>query len=88
MALPTQRESWPRRVVRNPHVLGGEPTLEGTRISVRTVVEALRYNDTIEDVLRGYPMLDRQAIERALDFYRRHQYEIDRYILENQDSQE
>ncbi|MFN8633129.1 MAG: DUF433 domain-containing protein [Chloroflexota bacterium] len=88
MALPTQRESWPRRVVRNPHVLGGEPTLEGTRISVRTVVEALRYNDTIEDVLRGYPMLDRQAIERALDFYRRHQDEIDRYILENQDSQE
>ena len=35
MALPTQRESWPRRVVRNPRILGGEPTLEGTRVPVQ-----------------------------------------------------
>jgi uncharacterized protein (DUF433 family) len=88
MALPTERWASPRRVVRNPRILGGEPTLEGTRISVRTVVEALRYNETLDDVLSGYPMLDRQSIEEALAFYRLNQAEIDQYIAANQDPQD
>lgn len=86
MALPTQRESWPRRVVRNPRILGGEPTLEGTRVPVRTIVEATRYIGPIDEIVSGYPMLDHTSVEIALDFYRRNQDEIDRYIAENQDS--
>jgi len=85
MALPTQRESWPRRVVRNPRILGGEPTLEGTRVPVRTIVEATRYIGPLDEIVRAYPMLDRSSVEIALDFYRQHQDEIDRYIVENQD---
>ena len=30
-------------------------------------------------------MLDRTSVEIALDFYRQHRAEIDRYIVENQD---
>lgn len=85
MALPAQRESWPRRVVRNPRILGGEPTLEGTRVPVRTVVIATRYTKDIDDIVRGYPMLDRTAVEEALAFYRQHRDEIDQYIAENED---
>jgi uncharacterized protein (DUF433 family) len=85
MALPTQRESWPRQVVRNPRILGGEPTLEGTRVPVRTIVEATRYASDLDDIVRGYPMLDRTAVETALTFYEQHRDEIDRYIVENQD---
>ena len=85
MALPTQRESWPRRVVRNPRILGGEPTMEGTRVPVRTIVEATRYAKDIDDIVRGYPMLDRVAVETALSFYEQNRDEIDRYIEENED---
>jgi len=66
MALPSQRESWPRRVVRNPRILGGEPTLEGTRVPVRTVVEAVRYIGPVDEIVEAYPMLDRASVEAAL----------------------
>lgn len=85
MALSTQRESWPRRVVRNPRILAGEPTMEGTRVPVRTIVEATRYAGDIDDIVRGYPMLDRASVEIALTFYEQNRDEIDRYIAENED---
>jgi uncharacterized protein (DUF433 family) len=85
MALPTQRESWPRRVVRNPRILGGEPTMEGTRVSVRTIVEASRYIGTIDEIVDAYPMLDRASVEAALSFYRLNQDEIERHIAANAD---
>jgi uncharacterized protein (DUF433 family) len=83
MALPTQRESWPRTVVRNPRILGGEPTLEGTRVPVRTIVEATRYIGPIDEIVRAYPMLDRGSVEVALEFYRQIQAEIDSHITAN-----
>ena len=85
MALPTQRESWPRRVVRNPRILGGEPIMEGTRVPVRTIVEATQYAGDVDDIVRGYPMLDRVSVEIALSFYEQHWDEIDRHIAENPD---
>ena len=85
MALPTQRESGPRRVVRTPRILGGAPTMEGTRGPVRTIVEATRYIGSVDEIVDAYPMLDRVAVEIALDFYRLNQDEIDRHIVENQD---
>ena len=85
MALPTERQSWPRRVVRNPRILDGEPTLEGTRVPVRTIVEATRLAMTPDDIVDAYPMLDLRAVETALAFYRHHREEIDRHILENAD---
>jgi uncharacterized protein (DUF433 family) len=85
MALPNQEQPWSHRVVRNPRILGGEPIVEGTRVPVRTIVEATRYVGDIDKIVDGYPMLDRASIESALDFYRHHKAEIDRYIAENQD---
>lgn len=85
MALPTERQPWPRRVVRNPRILDGEPTLEGTRVPVRTVVEAARLAMTPDEIVDAYPMLDRRAVDLALTFYWQHRDEIDRHILENAD---
>jgi uncharacterized protein (DUF433 family) len=85
MALPTERHTWPRRIVRNPRILDGEPTLEGTRVPVRTIVEATRLAMTLDQIIDAYPMLDRRAVETALAFYRDHREEIDRHIFENAD---
>ena len=85
MALPRQRQLSPRRIVRNPRILSGEPTLEGTRVPVRSIVVASRYLETIDEIVDAYPMLDRESIEAALAFYQANQDEIDRHIVENED---
>ena len=88
MAIPTRPETWPRRVVHEPRILGGEPTLEGTRVPVRSVVLAVRFGASSHEVLEAFPMLDGTAVNLALDYYRRHSAEIDRYIAENDDPPE
>ena len=81
MAAP-KVESYPH-IVRNPDILAGEPTIAGTRIAVRTLVVAVRYTPTIEELLRDYPHITREEIEEAFAFYEDHRAEIDRYIEEN-----
>jgi len=49
-----------RRIIIDPDICNGLPTIEGTRISAQTVVEFLSAGDTIEDVLEEYPTLSRQ----------------------------
>jgi uncharacterized protein (DUF433 family) len=83
MAQP-QPVSFPR-IVRKPGIVGGEPTVAGTRISVRIIVQAYQQEPDIAAMLEDYPMLDREAIEEALAFYEANRAEIDRYIEENED---
>jgi uncharacterized protein (DUF433 family) len=41
------------RIVRVPDILGGKPTINGTRISVETVLANLCDNPSYEDLPRG-----------------------------------
>jgi uncharacterized protein (DUF433 family) len=84
MAIP-QRLT-PRRksyIIRHPKVLGGEPSVRGTRISVRSIVLAAREYGGVPGVLTAYPHLRPAAIEEALAYYEQHRAEIDEYIREN-----
>jgi uncharacterized protein (DUF433 family) len=83
MALPNQQHAELRRVVHNPRILDGEPTLDGTRVPVRTVAEASRLGMTVNEIVDAYPMLDRAAVETALAYYRLNRDEIERHIAEN-----
>jgi uncharacterized protein (DUF433 family) len=71
------------QIGRDPSVLGGEPFVRGTRISVRSVVLAAQEYGGTDGALRAYPHLSRRAVEEALDYYDRHREAIDRYIEEN-----
>ncbi|MGH2369456.1 MAG: DUF433 domain-containing protein [Chloroflexota bacterium] len=71
------------RIVCDPRILGGEPTVRGTRISVRIVVLAQRGWGTTDRVLQEYPQLERADIDAALAYYQAHQSEVDRYVREN-----
>lgn len=51
-----------KRIIINPDVCNGQPVLEGTRITARTVLEFLAAGDTIEDVLEEYPSLLREMM--------------------------
>ena len=54
------------RIVINPDVCNGLPTIEGTRITAQTVLEFLSAGDSIEDVLDEYPTLKREDILACL----------------------
>ncbi len=85
MALHAARRGSGRQIVRDPRILGGEPTIEGTRVPVRSVVQVFQVERDLDVVGEAFPMLDRPSIEQALAFYRDHRDEVDRYIAENRD---
>ena len=83
MALP-QSQPFPR-IVRDPKILHGEPVVQGTRVSVRAVVLALRYDGSLNEVAQHFPHVERSALEEVLAYYEAHRAEIDEYIRAKQD---
>lgn len=56
------------RITINPAVCNGRPIVRGTRITVQTILEFLASGDSIEDVLEGYPDLNREDVMACLRF--------------------
>jgi len=81
-AMMTQLGRFPR-IVRNPEVLGGEPALAGTRVSVRTVVLMHRLYKDFVGVQRALSHLSQADIEETLRYYKSNRAEIERYIAQN-----
>ena len=81
--MAVRRSAGEGHVVRNPGILGGEPIVRGTRISVRSVVLASREYGAPEGVLQAYPQLTPAEVHDALAYYAAHKPEIDRYIQAN-----
>lgn len=51
-----------KHFVIDPAICNGQPTIRGTRIAVRTVLEFLAAGDSVEDVLDEYPSLTREDV--------------------------
>jgi uncharacterized protein (DUF433 family) len=45
------------RIERNPHVVGGELVLKGTRVTLRTVLASLAEGATTAEILADFPTL-------------------------------
>jgi uncharacterized protein (DUF433 family) len=56
------------RIVIDPEVCNGRPTIRGKRITVQTVLEYLGAGDSEEDILAEYPMLEPEDIRACLTF--------------------
>jgi len=50
------------RVVCDPEICHGKPTVKGTRVLVQGVLEFLGAGDSIEEVLEAYPSLTREDV--------------------------
>ena len=75
------------RIVRNPEIVGGAPTILGTRVPVRAVACLWRATGDRDLVMRNYPHLSAEDVDAALRFYAEHRSEIDAELLaEEQDS--
>lgn len=59
------------RIVLNPDILAGKPIIRGTRISVGLVLEQLGQGWSIDEVLRGYPHLERDDVLACIQYARR-----------------
>ena len=56
------------RIVCDPAIMGGKPTVRGTRITVELILDDLGHGASIEDITRDYPHLTRQDVLAALQF--------------------
>jgi uncharacterized protein (DUF433 family) len=80
------------RSVRHPHIVRradlhrGEPTVQGSSITVRTIVERTKMGDTPEEVVEAYPVLTLAQVHAALGYYCEHPGEIENYIQENREA--
>ena len=57
-----------RRVVCDPAILGGKPTIEGTRISVEQILGLLAKGMSPEGIVEAFPILQIEDIRTALGY--------------------
>lgn len=59
------------RITIEPAKIGGQPCIRGLHMPVATVVAMVADGMTAEEILEGFPYLERQDIAAALDFVAR-----------------
>ena len=64
--LQRYRSDWRALIVERPGLLGGRPTLSGTRVGVEMVLEMLGSGSSVETLLREFPTLRPELISAAL----------------------
>jgi uncharacterized protein (DUF433 family) len=57
-----------KNIVADDEVLSGRPTIEGTRITVKTIIGHLLEGDSEEVVLRGFPRLTKEDISTIKEY--------------------
>jgi uncharacterized protein (DUF433 family) len=57
-----------RRIVSDPNVMMGKPVVEGTRVTVETILEEIGAGEPIEQVVEEHPRLTREDILAAVRF--------------------
>jgi uncharacterized protein (DUF433 family) len=61
------RQLYPR-IVSEPGILYGKPVIEGTRLSVETILQNLASGYTHDDLLDAYPFLTPEDITAAIEY--------------------
>ncbi len=59
------------RITVDPEICHGKPCIRGLRYPVETILEYLAGGDTIEDLLKQFPDLEREDILACHEFTRR-----------------
>ncbi|MBE2234625.1 MAG: DUF433 domain-containing protein [Anaerolinea sp.] len=71
-------------IVRFQGVCGGRPIIEGTRISVKTVVGWVRLGMSLNEIVEQYPFIAADQVSDALAYYQDHPEEIEAEFAEEQ----
>ena len=60
-----------KRITFNPAIFGGKPIIRGMRIAVEHILGMLAAGSTIEELLEGYPFLEKEDIQACLVYAHR-----------------
>jgi uncharacterized protein (DUF433 family) len=55
-------------IQRDPNLVGGEPVLKGTRVTLRTVLASLAEGATTSEILADFPTLCEEDVRAAIAF--------------------
>jgi len=66
--MPAKSEQLSERIVEDPAILLGKPTVRGTRIPVELVLEHLAYNLDLDDLFTAYPSLTPEDVQACLAY--------------------
>jgi len=58
----------PVKITSNPKVMKGKPVIDGTRITVESILERLSSGESREQILEAHPHITDEAISAALSF--------------------
>jgi uncharacterized protein (DUF433 family) len=56
------------RITFDPAIMGGRACIRGMRIPVSVIVGQLAHGASVEEVLQGYPDLEREDVQQALAY--------------------
>ena len=79
-ALVDQAAKGYPHIVCRAEISGGEPTIRGTRIAVRHIVERVQAGQSVDDILAALPHVTAAQVYDALSYYHDHG-EVDQYHL-------
>ena len=60
--------NWQDYITVDPDVCHGKACIKGTRIMVSVVLDNLAAGLTIEEIVRSYPSLSREAVQAAIAY--------------------
>lgn len=55
-------------IVRDPQICGGEPTIRGTRVTLRTVLASLAEGNSEDEILASFPALRQESVRAVIAF--------------------
>ena len=60
-----------KRITFNTSIFGGKPIIRGLRIAVEHILGMLAAGSTVEELLEGYPFLEKEDIQACLVYAHR-----------------
>lgn len=69
--MPQTEDALLVRITVNPEIFGGKPIIRGRRLAVEHVLGMLAAGDSMDDLLREYPWLERDDVQACLAYARR-----------------
>jgi uncharacterized protein (DUF433 family) len=56
------------RIVRDPEICGGDPTIKGTRVLVTVILDYIREGATFDEILDDFPTITVEDIKAIIDY--------------------